>query len=712
MRKGYTLVELLVTILLLGLLGGVIIFNVNSMSNKSKKNEYKRYIETILSAAKVYSNVNAPAFSDLYDNKAFIYIELGDLVKEGLLDEELKNPYTKEKIDKEDKVKANLDSSGVLTFTYPIDNNEKEVFLVTQDDYVINGETYDCLTGLNTYQLTLANEDGTYIDMNQETIDKYDFKCEIPQTLIDNNFTETGKYDIKYTWLTESGTKKSGKRKLSVLPPATPDFEVKDSKNKTYTFNKEDEENNKTIIYLKPTTSDCTEFNKLKILPVLNGSPTNSVEFEIKKRHDETDNWTNVTYDGNYIDVDDGLNEYKVSTNVTGHHDNSYTYEVSKTIKIEQDITLASCGIKTEDENKLDIEKLYTLSSDAISSNLSNNRYEWKITPLSVESLSDNLEVDDTHIVNEFVDGKLQININESSEGMCVKAINNYDKLYVRTITSNGYISSWDEVVSNNLNVTNDLYKIINTAECNSASESVNSLTGSLNEIKCFYNEKKEYVKYGDNIYVVLGLKNTDGVIAILDNQIEVTDGLTEDATDTWTSATNVETEYTYKKPKIENLYTALDDFISTLPDNHEEALYNTTWDYKISEYSFNVPTIADDFNTWISYYEQLNEPTYKESYVGILNAGEARIFNQAIEDDNPFYLATTYLNDREISNSSNETTTIKDNLFLKFKDGDIYKDNDGLIDGVKPVLIFKNINICEGKGTGDEPYIITTSNS
>ena len=95
MRKGYTLVELLVTILLLCVIGGVVTFNVVNISKRNKKNEYKRYIESILSASKVYSNVNSVAFAELYDNKAFIYIKLDDLVKEGLLDEDLKNPYTR-----------------------------------------------------------------------------------------------------------------------------------------------------------------------------------------------------------------------------------------------------------------------------------------------------------------------------------------------------------------------------------------------------------------------------------------------------------------------------------------------------------------------------------------------------------------------------------------------------------------------------------------
>jgi prepilin-type N-terminal cleavage/methylation domain-containing protein len=705
MRKGYTLTELLVTILLIGLLGGVIIFNVNSISNKNKKKEYQRYIETILSASKVYSNVNTVAFSELYENKAFIYIELGDLVKEGLLDEELKNPYTKEVIDQKEKVKANLDSTGVLTFTYPIDKNEKEVFLVTQDDYVINGETYDCMYGIGTYELTLANEDGTYVEMTAENINKYHFECSMPNPF-DN--TIPGKYDIKYSWITDSGTKKSGKRKLTVMPVPTPDLEVKDTAGKKYTYS-----NDTDTIKFKPTTEDCNTFKKLQILPILNGSPTASVEFTVKKKHKEEDSWVNVNYTGDYIPVDDGFTIYQVSTTVTGHHNVEHTNEVSSIIKIEQDITVDSCGVSTED-TKYDISKLYSIDRKAISSSKDTNTYEWKIVNSSVANLDNSLEVDTTKTTSEFAEDKLQIVASDESETMCLKAINNYDKLFVRVITEDGYISSWNEVVAEDLKVTNDLYKIIETADCNVAGENVNNLTGSLNEIKCFYNQKKEYIKYGDNTYVVLGLKNTDGVIAILDEPIESETVLTEDVEDTWETEgeTPISTSYTYKKPKMDNLYDVLDNYISTLPENYTESLYNTTWDYKVNEYSFNVPAIADDFTTWISYYEQLDEPTYKESYVGILNAGEARIFNEAIASDSKFFLATTSLNSREITNTENETTTINDNIFLKFKDGDIYKDTEEDKAGIKPVIIFKNINICSGKGTGDEPYIITTSNS
>ena len=308
--------------------------------------------------------------------------------------------------------------------------------------------------------------------------------------------------------------------------------------------------------------------------------------------------------------------------------------------------------------------------------------------------MENNIEVDNSYLTNEFVDNKLKINAS-SEDTMCIKAINNFDKLYVRAITSDGYVSSWSELVSSNLKITNDLYKIIESAECNIAGDDINELTSSLGEIKCFYNSKTKYVKYGNNKYVVLGLKNSDGVIAILDNTILPDTVLTEENTNTW-SSNSIDTEYTYE---------------STLPDNHEEALYNTIWDYKVGEYAFNVPSINDDFNTWKSYYRELNGNEYHESYVGILTSGEVRIFNNSLLSDNSFFVGTTYLNSREITNINHESTNINDTLFLQFKEGEIVKE-DTLTSSIKPVIVFKNINVCSGTGTDDDPYIIKTSNS
>ena len=720
MRKGYTLVELLVTILLLCVIGGVVTFNVVNISKRNKKNEYKRYIESILSASKVYSNVNSVAFAELYDNKAFIYIKLDDLVKEGLLDEDLKNPYTKEKIDKQDLVKANLDESGALTFIYPLKDEEKEVFLVTQDDYVVNGESFECLTGIGTYELTLANEDGTYVDMTPENIAKYNFTCEFSDELIASSFETPGTYDITYRWITESGTKKKKIRKLTVLPPAVPDLEVKDTNGNYYTYNKLDSSGEQTIIYQKPTSSDCTSFNRLMILPTINGNPSSSANFIINKRHSETDAWESVTYDGNYIPVDDGITEYEVSTTVTGHHSTSYSYNTSKIIKIEQDILINKCGVNIPDNNIYDIAKTYTINTNSISTNNNSTNYveyyEWKLVPASQESISNNLSVVDNHKSNQITSSTVTLNLDYSSTGnTCTKVINNFDKLYVRAITNHGYISSWNEVVDSNLLITNDLYKLVNVRDCSNASSNINNLTGTLKNIKCFYNNKRLYAKYGDNIYTILGLRNDDGVIAILNSNYVDNVTLTELKDDVWEEtsvAGTIKTPYKYSSPKISVLYDNLVGFTNTLPDNHDEILYNVTWDYKIGAFTHNVPSISDNINTWLDYKQSLKQDEYNESYAGILTSPEAKIFGNAIKSNRPFFLGTTYSTQHTISNYLGDTTEIDDVKFLTDNDGEVYKNEISEESGIKPVIIFRKANICNGNGTIDNPYEITISKS
>ena len=93
-KNGFTLVELLVTIVLLGVVTTVIIFNVTNISKNSKKTEYERFVASIKSSASVYADMNPEAFQDLYVNKAFIYVTVGNLIDSGLVDEKIKNPYT------------------------------------------------------------------------------------------------------------------------------------------------------------------------------------------------------------------------------------------------------------------------------------------------------------------------------------------------------------------------------------------------------------------------------------------------------------------------------------------------------------------------------------------------------------------------------------------------------------------------------------------
>ena len=168
-KLGFTLVELLVTIILLGVVGAIVIYNMTSVTSTSKEAEYERFISAVKSAASVYADEYPEVFKTLYEDKAFIYFEVGDLITRGLLDENLKNPYKEEKIGKNEQIKANLDSTtGYLNFEYPVENNDEESFLVAISDYVVWGEPYDCMEGAGSYKLSLSDEKGNLIMLDDK----------------------------------------------------------------------------------------------------------------------------------------------------------------------------------------------------------------------------------------------------------------------------------------------------------------------------------------------------------------------------------------------------------------------------------------------------------------------------------------------------------------------------------------------------------------
>ena len=183
-KNGFTLVELLVTIVLLGVVTTVIIFNVTNISKNSKKTEYERFVASIKSSASVYADMNPEAFQDLYVNKAFIYVTVGNLIDSGLVDEKIKNPYTNEKVKRDELVKASLDTTtAALTFEYPIDkakDTKTEVFMVAINDYVVWGEPYDCMQGLGSYRLALSDEEGNLITDTNTLKNDYHLACSMP----------------------------------------------------------------------------------------------------------------------------------------------------------------------------------------------------------------------------------------------------------------------------------------------------------------------------------------------------------------------------------------------------------------------------------------------------------------------------------------------------------------------------------------------------
>lgn len=117
MKKGFTLVELLGVIVILGLIAMIAIPTINSALNSSREKAYNEQIKTIEDTAGTYMSKNSLKLPDqLEGNKCSIRIST--LQQAGLLDsDDIQNPMYKEGSTDEKENFENFNGSVIITFT-------------------------------------------------------------------------------------------------------------------------------------------------------------------------------------------------------------------------------------------------------------------------------------------------------------------------------------------------------------------------------------------------------------------------------------------------------------------------------------------------------------------------------------------------------------------------------------------------------------------
>ena len=282
-KKGFTLVEILVSIGLLALLGSVIAISLNRVFKDNNIKNYNEYVEKIKSSAMLFVNNTVDIINDLNDN-SFKIITIGDLIDNGYVNDTLVNPSTDEKVGKEEKIQVSYDSDHELIVTYPYNNTETETYLYTLNYSVMYGDTTEdlCYVGLNTRSLQLINTNG----IKDKDLKKNDtIKAYMENGEVCTNLTseKIGTYKIRYDYIKEDNktlddsdvNKKSAERTITVKPskPVINNFEVTKDKNAVYnptiTY-KVSDSSKKTDMELKyciNTTgkiSDCSNWNEAK----------------------------------------------------------------------------------------------------------------------------------------------------------------------------------------------------------------------------------------------------------------------------------------------------------------------------------------------------------------------------------------------------------------------------------------------------------------
>lgn len=211
-NKGFTLVEIVSTLVILALIGIVIGINLNKSFKTNETTEYNNFEKMIKSAADIYVTSSNKIKNDLDTVKGYYIITVKELQDAGLLGTDLINPKTKTALKGDEIVKVSIDANGVSVYEYqPEIPDESYLYarnIIASVEDKFSCESYIGEFGSKTFNLVAPNGDiNTSINVNDVIVKvNCNFNSNIP-----------GNYNIVYTYkVPETGVEKTFKRKITI----------------------------------------------------------------------------------------------------------------------------------------------------------------------------------------------------------------------------------------------------------------------------------------------------------------------------------------------------------------------------------------------------------------------------------------------------------------------------------------------------------------
>ena len=215
-KKGFTLVEILVTIGLFSILGVGIGVSLNKVLNNQEENNYESFIEKIKSSTLLYSSNSAQIINDLEYDYGYKLISMNDLINEGYIRGNLKNPNTNEEIKdvsqvdealKEDYSRARvyytMDKEMVVEYPFIKPNEDIYLSVINYTTMYKSKEEDLCYKGINTPSLglTIIQKDGIIrknLTIGTDIIAYMEDGSKCTDSVL--NTSKVGTYKIRYVY--------------------------------------------------------------------------------------------------------------------------------------------------------------------------------------------------------------------------------------------------------------------------------------------------------------------------------------------------------------------------------------------------------------------------------------------------------------------------------------------------------------------------------
>ena len=199
MKKGFTLVELLITIALIAVITVSVGVSISSMLNRQEEKEFKKYVELIEKSACTYAEKkNLPQVSS--------EVSISTLLSEGLLSKDIVNPKTDKNIEYygADIIGIKwIDYERVCNYAHPEGSTDSED---GNNDDEKNPYIYAKITDVEILKVTESSITvKPIVEVGTSQINKYYYSINNGDTYVsssDNNYTFTGlieatEYNIK-----------------------------------------------------------------------------------------------------------------------------------------------------------------------------------------------------------------------------------------------------------------------------------------------------------------------------------------------------------------------------------------------------------------------------------------------------------------------------------------------------------------------------------